>query len=421
MKKVAVLGGGFAGLSAAYYIQKKGYAVTVFEKDKVLGGLAQGFTQPHWDWPLERAYHHLFKSDSAIQKFADDIGFDGIYFERPQTNSLYKDGDNYRIIPVDSPQDFLRFPLLSLPVKLRAAAVLAGLKLSPALPLFEHQTAKEFCLTYMGGDMWNVFFEELFRKKFGKYAGIILASFLWARIKVRSKELGYVEGGFQAFIDECGNKLEKMGVTVHLNTEVTSLMKKNGQFEVNGEKFDSVVSTLPTPLMKYVAKDVLSKKELGKFDKLKYLHARVLIIESDKPILNETYWLNIMAKEIPIMFVGQHTNFVDSKHYGGNHIAYIGYYLERDDELMTMSDKALLKFVEPHLRVISPNSFKVEKIYSFKGPFAQPIFDTDFLENKPTFTTSTPNFYMANLDMTYPQDRGTNYAVKLGREVADFF
>ncbi|MBI4004926.1 FAD-dependent oxidoreductase, partial [Candidatus Roizmanbacteria bacterium] len=61
--KIAILGGGFTGLSAAYYLQKKGHVVTLFEKETVLGGLAAGFRAVNWEWHLERSYHHLFSND----------------------------------------------------------------------------------------------------------------------------------------------------------------------------------------------------------------------------------------------------------------------------------------------------------------------------------------------------------------------
>ena len=58
MKKIAVIGSGFAGLSAASHLAKAGYEVTVFEKNSTAGGRArkfeaQGFTfdmGPSWYW-----------------------------------------------------------------------------------------------------------------------------------------------------------------------------------------------------------------------------------------------------------------------------------------------------------------------------------------------------------------------------------
>ena len=417
--KVAILGGGFTGMTAAYDLAKAGHQVTLFEKAEVLGGLAVGFREPHWDWPLERAYHHLFANDTDIISFVSEIGFNKIFFNSPRTDSLYKEGRNYRIIPVDSPQGFLQFPYLSPREKLQAGIILALLKFLPCLPLYEHMTAEDFSRKYMGEAMWNKFFKELFRKKYGKYAGNILASFLWARIHKRTKKLGYVEGGFQSLIDYIGSALEQLGVILELGTAVGGIRRQENHFIINGEKFDRVISTLPSPILAMTAAKVLPQNYLNRFSKLQYLHALVLILETDKPLLDGTYWLNIVTPEIPIMFIGQHTNFVDKKHYGGNHIAYIGYYLERDDPLMAMTAAQLFKHLQPHLKKIIKKQYKVINTYLFHGPFAQPIFDKDFVKNKPDFKTPVDGFYIANLDMTYPYDRGTNYAVKLGREVAE--
>src|SRR3990167_2868611 len=199
--KIAILGGGFTGLTAAYYLAKKGHETTIFEKEPVLGGLAVGFKSEGWDWYLERAYHHLLDSEDDILSFANEIGFKDIFFKDTQTASLYEIGENnYRTFPVDSPQDFLKFPLLSLPEKIRAGLIISLLKASPFLSIYEKQTAEEFLRKTMGDRMWEVFWQELFRKKFGKYAENILASFIWARIKKRNKKLRYIEEGFQLFI-----------------------------------------------------------------------------------------------------------------------------------------------------------------------------------------------------------------------------
>lgn len=408
--KIAILGGGITGLTAAYDLASKKHSVVVFERSSYVGGLAVGFKEKHWDWPLEKAYHHLFANDNDIINFAKEIGFDDIYFSTPHTDSLYNVQGNYRTFPVDSPQDFLRFPLLPLATKLRASVFLAMLKFLPFFSFYERISAQKFVETYMGKDMWEVFFEQLFRKKYGKYSGKVLASFLWARINKRTKSLGYMRNGFQSFIDHLAKLDSELGADIRVSTEVSSIKSVLKGFKVNNEYFDVVISTLPTPVLQNIGKKVFPAKYISSMKKLDYLHAKVLILETKEPILNSTYWLNISTPEIPIMFIGQHTNFVDPKHYGGNHIAYIGYYLERDDEIMKMSKEELTNFVMPYLKDISTTNIQIVNSYDFVGPFAQPIFNKAFLKNKPSFNTPLKNFYIANLDMTYPYDRGTNYA-----------
>jgi len=413
--KIAILGGGITGLTAAYCLVKKNYQVTIFEKEKVLGGLAVGFKSNDWNWYLERAYHHLFANDYDILNFAKEIGFDKIFFRSPQTASLFNDKT---ILPLDTPFDLLKFPYLNIIDKLRAGIMITFLKLSPFLSIYEKQTSKKFLKKTMGKNVWNILWQQLFRGKYGDYAEIILASFIWARIKKRTKALGYVEGGFQTFINFIEEQLKSLKVEMLKGYEVGEIKKQGDKFIINNTLYDVVISTLPTPILIKVFQQILPKNYLQKLSKIEYLHALTLILETDKPILNKTYWLNISISKIPIMGIVQHTNFIDKKNYGNKHISYLGWYLKRENKLMKMKKEELIKFVEPHLRILN-SKFFILNSFLFKAPFAQPIFDKEFIKNKPDFITPTKNFFIANLDMTYPYDRGTNYAVKLGKEVAE--
>jgi len=420
--KIAVLGGGFTGLTCSYYFAKKNCQVTLFEKEKILGGMASGFKQKSWGWYLERAYHHLFANDNDILNFAKEIGFNKISFKKPETASLYQTlnikNQKFLIQPLDTPIDLLRFPLLSFSDKIRAGATLAFLKFSPFLPFFERQTSILFLKKTMGETGYSVLLEQLFRKKFGSFAENILLSFFWARIKKRTKSLGYIEGGFQALINYLEKLLKNLGVNILTGYEIKEIKKKKEKFLIDDKKYDLVISTLPTQVTAKISKKIFPANFLQNFRKLSYLHALTLILETDKPILEKTYWLNISVSEIPIMVLVQHTNFIDKKYYGGKHIAYLGWYLDKDDKLWNMNNQDLLNFIIPYLKQISNFQFQISNYYAFRAPFAQPIFDKTFLKYKPNFFTPVKNFYIANLDMTYPYDRGTNYAVKLGKEIA---
>jgi phytoene desaturase len=75
MTKIAVVGSGFAGLSAACFLAKAGYDVTVFEKNAIAGGRARFFKSdgfkfdmgPSWYWMpdvFERFFQAFGKSTS---------------------------------------------------------------------------------------------------------------------------------------------------------------------------------------------------------------------------------------------------------------------------------------------------------------------------------------------------------------------
>ena len=218
------------------------------------------------------------------------------------------------------------------------------------------------------------------------------------------------------------------GVTINKQTTVTKISRlKNYKFRLNYlkgddknlEEFDMVISTAPTQVLVKLGADLLPKQYIDKLNGIKYLHALVLVLETDKSILDKTYWLNICTESVPMMVLVQHTNFVDKKYYGGKHIAYIGYYLKQSDRLLKKSKQELIDYLTPYLSDISTNKFIITDSYRFVGPYAQAIFDKEFPSLKPDYITPIKNFFIANLDMTYPYDRGTNFAVKMGREVAN--
>ena len=75
MKTAAIVGAGFGGLSAAYDLINAGYRVTIYEAEDHAGGLASGFRQPHWDWSVEKYYHHWFESDAHLLGLIDELGW----------------------------------------------------------------------------------------------------------------------------------------------------------------------------------------------------------------------------------------------------------------------------------------------------------------------------------------------------------
>lgn len=427
--KIAILGGGFAGLTAAYYLNKNGHEATLFEKEEVLGGLAAGFYAPGWEWPLERAYHHLFTNDTDILNFAKEIGFNGFMYKSLETASLYKVDNNYRIIPVDSPQGLLTFPLMSMISRLRTGLTAAFFKLTPKFSLYETYTAAELLKKMSGKEAWEVFWGPLMRKKFGKYAEKILASFIWTRVNKRTKDLIYIKGGFQTFLNYIEDVLNKKKVKILKGYQVLSITKKkeaftlrylkNGEEKEQTETFDGVISTLPTAIMTKVTSELFPQSYLDGFKKLEYMHAVNLILETEKPVHAKTYWLSCCVPEFPFLVTLQHTNLIDKKHYGNKHVLYVGNYVDADSKLLKMNKEETIDFLVPYLKKFSANEIKITNSFHFKAGFAQPIFDKKFVENKPDFETPVKRFYIANLDMTYPYDRGTNYAVALGKKVTE--
>jgi protoporphyrinogen oxidase len=417
--KVGIIGAGFTGLSAGYYLAKSGISVTIFESDGKPGGLAIGFTQKNWKWSLEAHYHHCFTNDDSILGLAKEIGFP-VVIKRPKT-SVFRRGSLFQL---DSPISLLKVPNLSLIDKLRTGVILFYLKYITPWQALEKYTAEKFLKATMGSNSWKVLWEPLFVGKFGKYADKIPASWFWARIKKRTPSLAYPEGGFLAFALSLDKKIKDLGGVIKYDSPINKIATDKGKIiiEVNGkkEKFDRVICTLPTPLFLKLTAD-LPKSYIKELKPLVGIGAVNLVLTLNNQFFSDgSYWLNVNEQNFPFLAVVEHTNYMDKKYYGGEHILYVGNYLPHDHKYFGYSEAELLNEFMPYLKNINKqfDNKKVVKSYVFKAPFAQPIIPLNYSKSIPKMITPIKGLYLANIQMVYPWDRGTNYAVEMGQKVA---
>ncbi|MBI5614070.1 FAD-dependent oxidoreductase [Candidatus Gottesmanbacteria bacterium] len=426
--KIAIIGAGYVGLAAGYTLSKFGHDVTIFERDKEAGGLASGFKPAYrrgkdknWEWKLEKAYHHLFQNDTDILSLCKELGIENkLLLKRPLT-AIYQNGT---ISQFDSPSALFSFHGLSFGAKLQTACLLAFLKINPFWKPLEKITAASLFQTIGGKESWRVLWEPLLLGKFGPYKDSVPASWLWARVFKRTPRLYYFKGGFSICVHTLVQAIKKQQSSILLSTQVDTIVQEKNKFRVSyggrSDVFDTVILTIPSPIACTIVPD-FPKFYKDNLLSIPHLHAQTLILETDEPILEKTYWLNISNRSFPFLAVVAHTNFMDKKYYGGKHITYIGNYLPPDHPYLKMTKEQLLKIFMPYIRRLNP-SFQLSAVSCqlFTAPFAQPVHTLNYSQKAPQFSTPIPGIFIANLDSIVPWDRGTNYAVKLGKDVAEY-
>ena len=93
------------------------------------------------------------------------------------------------------------------------------------------------------------------------------------------------------------------------------------------EIYDAVISTSSPALMAKLAPD-LPESYSASLKALKSMGAVVLVITLDRQ-LTQYYWHNLPKEAgFPFLALVEHTNYMDTEHYGGDHILYCGDYLE---------------------------------------------------------------------------------------------
>ncbi len=423
--KIAVIGAGIGGMAAAHDFLKAGHEVTLFEAADTVGGLAAGFKEPHWNWSVERFYHHWFQSDASMLGLIRELGWqDRVLFPRPYT-VMYHEGKFY---PFDSIPAALLYPGLGYGInKIRFGLVGLYLRLTNNWKALESVTVEAWMRKWAGDKVYEEMWEPMLVGKFGeRYAKEVNMAWMWARLKSRTTRLGTYRGGFQQFSDDLAAVLRQRGAQIRLSTAVQNIEAQADGLALSvagtgGETFDRVLSTVSPGIMARMAPSLAPDYLQGLLN-LKSLGAVVMVLALRRKLSEKGYyWYNLPKKAgFPFLALVEHTNFLPAENYGGDHIVYCGDYLETDHEYFRLSQEELLQRFLPGLARVNP-AFSpdwVRKSWLWKTNYAQPVPLLNHSRNIPDLKTPMPGLYFASMSQVYPWDRGTNYAVQVARKAA---
>ena len=429
---IGIVGGGALGLAAAYELTRMGHTPAVYERAPVLGGQASTFDVG--GGRLERGYHHLFRSDTSMVELIHELGLGDKLEWLESKVGLYYGG---KIWDFSTPMDLLRFKPLSLIQRLRVGFWTFVLQKTSNWRKFESITARDWIVSHMGDRAYQVIWEPLLRGKFGEYFDQISMTWLWGKVYLRvasrgktlQKELlGYPMGSFGEVFDVLGERVVRQGGQVRLSASVNKVLVEDGvargleiQLQTQDPQakyYDAVIATAPSYIFTRLVPE-LPQDYRDLLESTQYLSAVLMILELDRP-LSSKYWISVADRSLPFVAIIEHTNMIDRSLYGGRHIVYLSNYPSRDSELYRMSGDELLEELVPHLQKINPQFDRswIQAHHHHKVDGAQPIIGVNYSQRIPNHRTPIKNLYLANTTQIYPEDRGTNYSVRMGRQVA---
>jgi protoporphyrinogen oxidase len=427
--RIAVIGAGVCGLVAAHRIAAAGHGVDVYERWPGLGGQAATVDVGEGQL-LERYYHHLFTTDRHIARLYEELGLQIDW--RPSSVAMFAHGRQW---PFTTPMDLLRFGPLSPVDRVRMGFAVLALQRRGDPAAFEAVTARAWIERWMGKGPWREVWGPMLRGKFGARADDIAMVWLWNKLRLRRGEdareekLGYPAGSWEPFFGALRERIEANGGRVlidcpamHVEPGFEVTFGAPGSFRAGhdprrferagSERYDRVLATVPN--------DIFARLTGLPEPEIEYFAALCLLLELDRPF-SGYYWTNVADRELPFVGLIEHTNFVEPAHYGGRRFLYVANYLEHGHELLSLDADGVLERYTPGLRKVNPafDAAWVRAKWLHREPAAQPIVTVGYHQRIPPLRTPTPGLVLANTTQVYPEDRGTNYAVRLGDRAAE--
>ena len=421
------MGAGATGLTAGYELAKKGHAVTIFESSDRCGGLVDTFKAGELE--LERFYHHIFTSDVDIINLIEELGLGGSLMWTAPLNGIYV---NEKLYPFTSPLDLLRFKELPFIDRVLMGLLVLRARLVKDWKRLENTGSGEWIVKNAGKKVLDKVWGPLLKSKFDSDADRVSAVWIWNKFKLRGSTrgknlnrelLGYLKGSFGAVYRELAVRVRVLGGDIILSGEVTRIVsKKDETLEVTAGKRTwncaLVLVTTAPDILSEMARELPDwyEKRLGS---IKYKSNICMILEL-KEKLSPYYWITVAQDGFPFVLVIEQTNLVSDKGYG-SHIVYLSRYVDERNPLFLAPDVQVEKMFFEHLKKMFPgwDESGVKNTRIYRARYAQPVIVRDYSKIVPEYKTPIPNLYLACMAQIYPEDRGQNYAVRMGKEIAE--
>jgi protoporphyrinogen oxidase len=427
-RRVVVIGGGLSGLAASYDLVRAGFHVTLLEGAPDFGGLASSTRIE--GVPVERFYHFICKSDDHLLKLVDEFDLSHkVSWQGARTNFYYQ-GERFGF---GTPFDLLRFSVVPWSGRVRFGLHVLRSKYRKEWRHLDRIPAKRWLIDNLGEKAYDVIWRPLLQVKFGEETDKISAAWMWHRIwrvansraSVLEPDLyGSLEHGTATLVDPLVDFLRKQpNADVRTSIKAAPLVLRDDKvIEVRAGDHvfpcDAVVSTAALPSLARLVPD-RNDAYFERVRHVRYLGVVCMLISLKQPF-SETFWTNVNDARISFNGIIEQTELNRNLRRRGLNLIYIPFYLPTTSPRYTKSDEDLFREYVPMLKIVNPrfDESQIKEWHVYRNPYAQPIFETGFLDYMPDHRSPVRGLYVTDSTQFYPEDRTISAAIHQGRKVA---
>jgi protoporphyrinogen oxidase len=417
--RIAVIGAGPAGMTAAYQLSKSlGSKVTrldVYETSSHVGGLSKSIRL--WGQRVDLGPHRFFSHDPQINALWIEVVKDRYEIVTRQTRIYYK--KRFFDYPVRA------FNALKGLGPLEAVRCLASYSLERMFPTKDISTFEGWVTSRFGKRLYTIFFKTYSEKLWGIPCTELDSDFASQRIKKLSlfeavknalspgrnnkhatlvDQFAYPLGGTGSVYESMKSHIEAMGGTVRLETGIEAVVtdgtRATGVRLESGEliEYDQVVSSMPISLLVERLPGV-PEKVLEMNRRLKFRNTILVYLRIDNPALFEDQWLYIHDSTVRMGRVTNFRNWVDTV-YGDSvsTILCLEYWCYFEDELWSWENGRLIELASEEIArtgLVKPEQVMEGEV--IRLPRCYPVYFRgyrEFLEPVQSFLSSIGNLHV---------------------------
>lgn len=422
-ERVAVIGGGIAGLACSHYLSKAGAHVTLFEASDQFGGLGTFF---HYrDTCLEKFYHCMLPGDDHLMSLLGDLGIqDRVYWRTAEFGFMH----NGKLFGLNTPLELLAFKPLSFISRIRVGVAALYMSYIPSTGL-DNVSAEKWLTRLCGRKAFELFWKPMFQAKFGDSYHEVPALWLWTRFnreKGTKKEVkGYIRGGYRYLTDMLVGSLSSRGAVLRLNAPVHSLsLDAQGRPVVRDHEssytFDRVVVTTPLAHLRTFSGNGTMAPWIRRVRPDIDYQGVVNVVLVLRRGLTPYYWVAAMDGQSPFQGIVESSVLLESEDTGGHHLVYLMNYLHRTDPRFNAPDEQIINKAVQGLRALFPDLEESDIIdrFVFRAPFVEPLYTLGYLAKKPPEELVKGRVYLATASQVYPAVTSWNSSVGLAQRVS---
>jgi protoporphyrinogen oxidase len=426
--KIGIIGGGLMGLAMAQRLTRSNHQVTVFERERQLGGLAtyHDYGKFYWD----RFYHVILPSDRNLIGFIGDLGLaDKLRWRRTLTGFYVDKGFH----SLSSGAEFVRFSPLSLVAKCRLAiTILYCSRIKNWRPL-EQVPVAEWLRKIGGKATYDKIWKPLLLAKLGNEYERVSAVFIWSYIarmfsardrSTQKEQLGHVSGGYKTVFDKLKDRIVAGGGDLRVGVTVNRIGPRpgGGLWVEHGnvkDYFDKVIFTSPVDVLQRITgNDLVNVKRRG--ESVEYLGVVCMVLVTKEP-LTPYYIVNIADRRIPFTGIIGMSNLADPAETAGLHITYLPKYIHADSPLLSQSDDEIRSVFFEGLRTMFPDWEKcgVEAVHINRARRVQPLQVLNYSQLVPQVASDHSDFFVLNTSQFTHMTLNNNEVIRAVDEFLD--